>query len=459
MEISPLKIKKLPDVPKLTKLFGPSFIILGLGLGSGELILWPYLASNYGLGIMWGALIGITIQFFLNMEISRYTLLNGESIFIGFARRFGILAPNWFIASTLIPWMWPGIIATSGSLLAKSFNFSNPTLLTILLLFLIGIIYTLGSVIYKTQEKLNRLIILFGIPFILFLALIFCDFSDLGKLTLGLVGKGEGYWFLPAGITLSTFLAALAYSGAGGNLNLAQSFYVKDKGYGMGKYADKIKGLFFKSGDSDLAGSTFSDDTANRSKFKLWWKNINTEHLLIFWLLGFFTMMLLSLLAYATTRGESDLSGINFIFAESNAISSGFVNIVGVLFIVVAAIMLFGTQFSVYGSTSRIISENISILTGGTSNKSSKYFFLFLWLQIILACSVLLLGFTEPLTLVVIGAVLNAFTMFVYSVMLLIMNSTIISRPYRPNLFRKLTLLFAIIFYGGFSLFTILQAF
>src|SRR3990172_7738455 len=101
--LKPLHKKRLPPAPPLRKLLGPSFILLGLGLGSGELILWPYLASTYGLGIIWGALLGITFQFFLNMEIERYTLVRGESIFVGLARRVGQFAPLWFIFSTLIP--------------------------------------------------------------------------------------------------------------------------------------------------------------------------------------------------------------------------------------------------------------------------------------------------------------------------------------------------------------------
>ena len=63
----------------------------------------------------------------------------------------------------------------------------------------------------------------------------------------GLLGIGEsislnpdGYFFLPLGITLATFLAAFAYAGAGGNLNLTQSIYVKEKGYGMGKYSQRM---------------------------------------------------------------------------------------------------------------------------------------------------------------------------------------------------------------------------
>src|SRR3989304_8070558 len=104
----PLEKKELPQAPALRKLIGPSFILLGLGLGSGELILCPYLTSNFGLGIIWAAVLGITLQFFLNMEIVRYTLVTGESVFVGLTRKFGRITPFWFIASTLIPWMWPG---------------------------------------------------------------------------------------------------------------------------------------------------------------------------------------------------------------------------------------------------------------------------------------------------------------------------------------------------------------
>src|SRR3989304_3213071 len=96
------KVKDMPPAPRLRELLGPSFILLGLGLGSGELVLWPHLASSYGMGIIWAAILGVTLQFFMNMEIERYTLVRGESIFVGFARLSKFL-PIWFIFSTLIP--------------------------------------------------------------------------------------------------------------------------------------------------------------------------------------------------------------------------------------------------------------------------------------------------------------------------------------------------------------------
>lgn len=69
MKLQPLETRELPKPLPFSQLIGPSFIILGLGLGSGELILWPNLVSKYGLGIIWGAILGVTFQFFMNMEI------------------------------------------------------------------------------------------------------------------------------------------------------------------------------------------------------------------------------------------------------------------------------------------------------------------------------------------------------------------------------------------------------
>src|SRR3989304_1920863 len=172
-ELAPLAKRDLPKPLSLKKLIGPSFILLGLGLGSGELILWPYLASNFGLGIMWAAVLGITFQFFINMEIERYTLATGESIFVGLTRKFGRLAPYWFILTTLVPWMWPGIAAASAKLITTAVGVNYSGLAGIILLIVLGAIYSLGHVVYKTQEKVQKAIILVGIPFILVITFLF----------------------------------------------------------------------------------------------------------------------------------------------------------------------------------------------------------------------------------------------------------------------------------------------
>ena len=462
-KLAPLNKQELPDPWPLRKLIGPSFIILGVGLGSGELILWPYLTSNFGLGIIWAAVLGITFQFFINMEIERYTLATGESIFVGLTRKFGKISPYWFIATTLVPWLWPGIMAASSKVVSASLGITYSKYVGIIMLILLGVLYSLGHVVYKTQEKVQKIIILVGIPFIFLITLFFAKGTDWVALSKGIFGLGEGFWFLPVGLPVATFLGALAYAGAGGNLNLAQSLYVKEKGYGMAKYAGHITNILSgKKEEVKLEGASFEPTQENINKFKIWWKRINIEHAVVFWITGAFTMLLLSLLAYATVYKDPGVeASINFVIREGGVIAARTFPSLGTFFLLMAALMLFGTQFSVYGSNARISSENLVIMNKDkfSTDKLPKFFYGFLWLQIIAGITIFALGFTEPLALVVTGAVLNAISMFIYSGLILWTNMTILEKPLRPSLFRIIAVGCAFLFYGGFSTFTIFMTF
>lgn len=461
MRIAPLKKADMPAPLRLRQLIGPSFIILGVGLGSGELILWPYLASNYGMGLIWAAVLGITFQFFINMEIERYTLVTGESVFVGLTRKYGRFTPIWFILTTLIPWMWPGIAASSATVFAAALGIEYSKFIGIALLLLMGGIFSLGSVVYKTQEQVQKAIILIGVPFVFVVTLFFAKPIHWEALGAGLFGLGEGFSFLPVGLPVATFLGALAYAGAGGNLNLAQSLYVKEKGYGMGKFSGRLTSIFSgKKENIELTGTTFEPTIQNIKHFKIWWKRINTEHAIVFWLTGAFTMVLLSLLAYATVYGNPDVvTSINFVILEGSVIAERTIPALGTFFLVMAGIMLFGTQFSVLGSNSRISTENL-ILANQEKFKvknASKYFYVFLWMQILAGVAIFAAGFTEPLALVVTGAVLNAISMFIYSGLILFMNMTILQKATRPAIWRALVVFAAFLFYGGFSIYTVLD--
>jgi hypothetical protein len=454
-----LPIKKLPKAPALRKMIGPSFIILGLGLGSGEVIMWPYLASNYGMGIIWGALIGITFQFFINMEIERYALARGESVFVGYKRLFK-WAPIWFILSTFLPWMWPGIVASSAVLLGNVLGINNTEYFAIALLVAMGCILSFGPILYKTVEGLQKILIMVGVPAIFIISIFLASKSDWAAAAQGIVGNGDGFWFLPAGISLAAFLAALAYAGAGGNLNLAQSFYVKEKGFGMGKYAGRITSLFSgKKENISLEGFRFAINKQSKKDFDTWWRRINTEHFLVFWLTGSITIVLLSLLAYTTvylTGGSG--ANINFVISESIAIGKNIAPIAGTFFLIVTGMTLFGTQLTVFDATSRILSENIVLQAPKKIQPKSipKVYYTVLWLQIIAGIIILSLGFKQPLQLLTISAVLNAFAMFVHTGMTLYMNKTDLPKQIRPSKFRTTAMLAAFLFYGSFSIYVIL---
>ena len=73
------QMRDLPSAPPLRRLVGPSVILIGVGIASGEYILYPYIASRPGLTFLWAAVVGILVQYFIKMEIERYTLATGET--------------------------------------------------------------------------------------------------------------------------------------------------------------------------------------------------------------------------------------------------------------------------------------------------------------------------------------------------------------------------------------------
>lgn len=458
-----MEARDLPPAPSFWKILGPSFIFLGLSLGSGELIMWPYLTANYGLGILWGAMLGITFQFFMNMEIERYALVYGESVFVGF-RQLWRLWPVWFIFSTFIAWGLPGFSAAGSQLLNQMFGLGNETLVAVCLLLLVGLILSIGKTLYRTMEVFQKTIILVGTPFILLLVFLLTRVADWQGTAIGLAGVGPDYYFLPAGISLMSFLGAFAYAGAGGNLNLAQSYYIKEKGYGMGAFAQKIKSLFAREGSAArLEGATFPKNKKNYSEFKKWWKIVNLEHLFVFWFLGLLTIVLLAVLSYSLVyqRGGAG-EGISFLFLEAKIIGQQLTPIFGFAFLLLGFMMLYSTQVAVLESTSRIISENFFLLLKGKSKAGgvnlSRGFYLALWGQILFGVAVLLLGFREPRFLLTLAAVINAFCMFIHLGLTYVLNRKTMPVPLRPALYRQAILLAAFLFLGVFSFMTFWQA-
>ncbi len=442
---------QLPPPISLRKTIGPSFILLGLALGSGELILWPYLAATYGLGLLWGAVLGVTFQYVLNTEAMRYTLAWGESVFVGFQKIWRWL-PIWFILSTFIPWSIPGFSSASAEITHLFLPFIPEKWLAIGFLILVGLLLSAGSTLYSTVEKFQKTVAIVGLPIVFGIAFWLIGINDWGAVAAGLVAKGDGWWFFPPGVAIASFLSAFAYAGAGGNLNLAQSFYIKEKGFGMGKYMGKISALFSgKSAHITLTGQHFADTAENRALWKKWWQLVTKEHLLIFWSLGLLTIIVLSALAFTTVYGQAETQGLSFLFLQAEIIGQNTIPILRSVFLIVAGLMLFGTQVGVLESSSRIISENILLLKRGSEAKhASRWFYLALWGQIGLGTITYSVGFTEPKLLITTSAILNAMAMMVSFALIYFLNKKHLLKPYRTPVWRQAILWLAALFFFYF---------
>ena len=52
--------RDLPDAPSWVRLIGPSILLLGLSIGSGEFILWPHITYRFGFVVFWACMLGLT---------------------------------------------------------------------------------------------------------------------------------------------------------------------------------------------------------------------------------------------------------------------------------------------------------------------------------------------------------------------------------------------------------------
>src|SRR3972149_5083382 len=444
----PNRPRNLPTPPSIVRTLGPSFILLGLALGSGELILWPYLTAQYGLGLLWGGLLGITLQFVLNTEAMRFTLAWGESVFVGF-KKLTRLIPLWFMFSTFIPWSLPGFSSAAAQIAVSFLPFLPEKWVAIGLLLLVGVILSLGKTLYKTVEGVQKTIIFFSLPFIALLVILLAGVGEWQELGWGLIGQGNGWWFFPPGIALTAFLGAFAYSGGGGNLNLAQSYYIKEKGFGMGQYATKIKSLFAAgSARVTVVGERFADTAHNRQLWRAWWRLVNIEHGLVFWLLGFLTIVVLAVLAKVLVYGGEVGEGLAFLYTEAKMIGARSNALFGNTFLIVAGAMLFSTHLGILESSSRIISENIFLFFSNQRKANLSFgFYTALWLQIALGVVIYLVGWQESRFLLTLSAVLNAGAMMVSFPMLYWLNKKHLPKAYQPHWLRKLLMLLAFAFF------------
>src|SRR3990167_10318163 len=119
---SELEIQTLHKAPHWSKALGVGVVVMGLAIGTGELILWPHLVTKHGLSLLWLALLGISAQYFINQEVGRHVLATGEGFFTTSARVIKWSAAFWLISAVLL-YVWPGWASAIGTTLKELFGF------------------------------------------------------------------------------------------------------------------------------------------------------------------------------------------------------------------------------------------------------------------------------------------------------------------------------------------------
>jgi hypothetical protein len=435
-----VEYRDLPEPLPLRKIVGASVILLATAIGSGELIIWPYITTTVGVGLLWLAAFGFATQYFLNMEIERYTLVTGETAVTGFSRfwkPWGII----FALGAILPNAFPGWAASGATMITYLIGGGSVPLIATIGLIAIGLAITISPVVYQTLEKVEMVLVVIIVAFLLLAIIISTD----AGVWAGIVTEApSGVANLPRYINelgIATILGAIAFAGAGGASNLVQSNWIRDKGLGMGARMSKIVSPI--TGEEEAApsiGYMMRTDEENMRRWRGWWKVANQEQIFTFVILGLLTLIGLSVLVASVlpqgTYGEP--GDIAFLQKEAQALGNQIGPWFETFFYVAGFAILFSTNVGIIDYVSRLTADTLKTgyLAQSQFWSESKIYFVIAWIMCIGGAAILFAGLEQPLVLLIIASSGGGVVMFLYSGMLIWLNRRALPEPVKLKSWR-----------------------
>lgn len=461
----------LPDPPAPKGLgwvgvVGPGVIVLGVSIGSGEFLLGPAVFVRHGLSLLWVTTVAVFFQTIFNTEVMRYTLATGEPVFTGFMRtRPSSTLWAWVYAGLyLLQIGWPAFAGTAAG--AIFFLFARrlagaPDAGTIYYIgvatFLVCVaILSVGRRIERTIEILNWVLVVTILGGFFVLAALFVPAGTWLAAAAGLAGfdvaRGT-FNFLPAETNFFLLGALVAYSGAGGIVNLTLSNWARDKGYGMAERAGYIPSAM--SGHKvNLAhcGFVFAPGDQAARRWRGWWRVVRVDQWGIF-LIGAILGMMLPALLYVTfiPRGN-DIQGLGIGAALASGIGARQGPLLAGVIAFLGAWILFKTQLDTLEGMVRSITD---ILWTGSSqvrawrggDVRAVYYSV---LGVVVLWGIVALRLAQPIILLQLSANVAGMVFILAVPHLLYVNTRLLPQHVRPPMWRRAALVGMTLFYGFF---------
>jgi len=463
-----LKIGKLPKPPRAGHLLGPGIILAAMGIGMGELIMWPRMALMWGTGVLWLALLGFTIQYFVQVEMSRWVTATGESFFqaaarIGFRKIFSWI----FFFGAPIIYFWPGWIGTAGQILSYAtgspFGEASWRIYALIGVIAVLVLLTVSPVVYNVMEKVMTGAIIAGTALVIIVSLTIATPERVFGVLRGFISFG--YWHPEMGsrLFMPFVVGSIAYAGPSRMQQIWYTLWCRDRGMGMGAYMGRITGLFGREESVPEAGYTFkADEPEEKKKWKGWRRYCTFDAFILFWVMSiiltfFYVLLEVSALSMDPTLIELERTG------KSLAIISGMGEVfrgnigawAATLFYIIAFIQIWNTGFGVYDGYARGQADVIYYnLPAARRLHLSKWYYIFLYGTLIPACAAFFIV-EKPLVLVTVGTWLSAFSMAFYCPILAYVTRRLLPEDLRPRWIHTIWLLFGTAFYWGMILYSL----
>jgi len=429
-------------------LLGPAFVWAATAQGSGELIWWPYLVARYGGAFLMLLVPAATIQFFVNKEVSRYTAVTGKGIWRGF-----VSIGKWYSLPLFIlcfvNFLWFGGYATAGGsslfevLAWPSWSQKAGSLFWGYVLVVgFSAIMFFSKKIYQLIEVLMRVVTAITIIGLVTSAILVGNMTNLREFVGALFNWRQfGVGVNWAEFDNSKLITGLVFAGMGGFLNLMYSYWMKDKGIGVAKYAGKISGMFSGAKDKGQEENNFliRDSKGNRQKWQAWVRYLNIDSGLAV-VINLVTIMLTSFLAFVLLWPERNYpEGWSITVAQSVFFESSFGSLGRILFLIVAAAFLVDTWLALADGVSRQFADFCFSSWGARGRLKTENQWYNLWLVFLIGVTLVTMPLASPGALMNLVGVVSVFGFAFYIPALWYLNYIKVPRS-QPNFVRPKTI-------------------
>ncbi|WP_253778064.1 Nramp family divalent metal transporter [Goodfellowiella coeruleoviolacea] len=462
-----MPIRKLPEAPPSIHLLGPTVFLVALGVGMGESYMWPRLVLVFGPEIRWLFLIGVTLQAVVMLEMARYAMATGESIFFGAARVFKPLM--WFFfAVAILVYIWPGHLSAGAAAFERITGI--PWVIAACVgLVLVGVVFSLAKVIYNLLENVLSLLIGVLVVGTAVIAALVGDWHDLSSTLAGMFHFG---YFPSQALSESWFpivVGSIAFAGPSGMQQMWYTLHLRDSGAGMGAHVPSIRGLRHAGAEEAMPARGFMFDTSDpgeMAKWRGWRRWVTFDALLLFWGITMLVTISFTVLAQAASRQNPDVRSLiesgdreAALNAMADAFSSVGGSALGTVFFGFIALIGLNATLGLFDSFSRGQADMTYFFVRGARRfRMAHLYAAYLWGLIAFGILILLFGPADgPSSILDILAFLSTFAMGAYCVVLLLVNNTLLPKPIRPKLPTNLVIGFGAVFYLGMLFYSLVR--
>jgi hypothetical protein len=426
----------MPPRPALIAALGPGVIWLALAQGSGELIWWPYIVAKYGLGFLFLLVPACFLQWPLNVEIGRYTLLTGESIWQGFVRlNRGFALALWALMALSFFW-FGGFASAGGEAMAALTGFPSSLSAEARKLFwgYLSVAISFCALLFSRTAYvlIARVMTVVAAVTVAGLLLACLNAQVRAAIPAFLSGLFVPVW--PEDRSWQSqdatqLLTAVSFAGLGGFWTLFYSSWLREKRAGMAAFMGRVTSPI--SGRPEYIEDAGFVPSAEPELARRWrdWLRFLWADAGVGVLGNLVTTLATCLLAYALLFPERKIpSATTLVTHQAEFFAATWGDLGRAVFLLVAAAFLADTWLATVDAVARTHTEMVRAFVPRVTRAFSYRSTYYVWVVVLTGITCVTMAYQSPSTLILTSAVIGFLGTVTYTGALLVLNYRVLPR-------------------------------